>query len=260
MPDTIAFPPLQRPTAEHPLAGLTVLVVEDSRYACEAMRLLCQHSGARLRRADSLAAAARHLRVYRPDVLIVDLGLPDGPGEALIADLVQHSARPAVILGTSGDPLLAPAALAAGADGFLDKPLPGLAGFQAALLAYLPEQARLVGPVEEPREEPSLAPDPIALRDDLALAEDILASGPDGPAGDYVSRFLSGLARSAHDRQLEHAAVRLAHDLRAERGAATGPPATRREAALRRVAGLLRDRLAAGAPLWTESSHSGSGP
>ena len=77
--------PLRRPTAEHPLAGLTVLVVEDSRYACEAMRLLCQHSGARLRRADSLAAAARHLRVYRPDVLIVDLGLPDGPGEALIA-------------------------------------------------------------------------------------------------------------------------------------------------------------------------------
>jgi CheY-like chemotaxis protein len=213
MPDLIAFPPLQSPTAEHPLAGLTVLAVEDSRYACEALRLLCQHSGARLRRADTLDAAHRHLRVYRPDVLIVDLGLPDGPGEGLIAELARRPGRPSVILGTSGDPLLAPAALAAGADGFLDKPLPGLAAFQAMILAQMPEQARLVGAglgYRKARQEPALAPDPIALRDDLALADDILSNRPDGAARDYVSRFLSGVARSAHDRQLEDAAARLA--------------------------------------------------
>jgi len=54
------------PTATRPLLGLTILVVEDSRFACDAMRLLCLRSGARIRRADCLRSARRHLQVYRP--------------------------------------------------------------------------------------------------------------------------------------------------------------------------------------------------
>ena len=58
---------------QRPLTGLTVLVIEDSRFASEAVRLLCLKSGARIRRADCLRSAARHLRTYRPAVVIVDL-------------------------------------------------------------------------------------------------------------------------------------------------------------------------------------------
>ena len=89
---------LQKPTAERPLLGLTVLIVEDSRYASEAMRLLCLRSGARIRRADSLRAARRHLQVYRPAAIIVDLGLPDGSGLDLIAELDAASPRVAALL------------------------------------------------------------------------------------------------------------------------------------------------------------------
>ena len=90
-------------SGRRPLLGLTILVVEDSRYACEAMRLLCLRSGARIRRADSLKSARKHLQVYRPSVVIIDLGLPDGSGAELIEALSTASPRVAVILGTSGD-------------------------------------------------------------------------------------------------------------------------------------------------------------
>ena len=108
------------------MTGLTVLVVEDSRFASEAMRLLCLRSGARIRRADCLRSAHRHLQTYRPAVVIVDLGLPDGSGADLIAELVAQPGRSTVVLGTSGDAAGEAVARAAGADGFLAKPVESL--------------------------------------------------------------------------------------------------------------------------------------
>ena len=115
MDDLDQFAPIQTPTARRPLLGLTILVVEDSRYACETMRLMCLRSGARIRRADCLRSARRHLQVYRPSVVIVDMGLPDGSGAELIAELAQATPRVGVLLGLSGDPETEVAAMAAGA-------------------------------------------------------------------------------------------------------------------------------------------------
>ena len=88
-------------TARLPLQGLTLLIVDDSRFACDALRLILQRSGARLRRAESLEVARLHLGCYVPDLAIVDLGLPDGRGEVLIAELAQQGLP---VLGLSGDP------------------------------------------------------------------------------------------------------------------------------------------------------------
>lgn len=208
MDDQDALTQHLRPTATRPLLGMTVLVVEDSRYACDAMRLLCLKSGARIRRADCLASARRHLKVYRPSVAVIDLGLPDGDGAELIQEMAQASPRIEGILGMSGDSFAQDVALAAGADGFLAKPLTSLAAFQTSVLEALPPERRLKGP--RLVNDDSVTPDPLAFRDDMAHVADVLESSEDGGAIDYVTQFLSGVAKSAGDTPLKAAADRLA--------------------------------------------------
>lgn len=193
------------PRAALPLQGLTILAVEDSRYACEVLRLMCQRAGARLRRAETLEAARAHLRCYRPDVAIIDIGLPDGRGEVLIRELVLSIRRPAVILGTSGSCEYASSALAAGADGFLEKPLAGIASLIATLRKQLP-----VPEFEWPPQAVlAQKPDRLALHDDLVHAAALLADAPDAARRRYVSSFLAGVARLAEDAALAAAAETL---------------------------------------------------
>lgn len=196
--DDILKPPA--PTAERPLLGSTVLVVEDSRFACEAMRLMCLRSGARIRRADSLRAADRHLKNYHPTILIVDLGLPDGSGTELIGRVSSAVPRVDVILGLSGDPDREPEAIKAGADGFLSKPLESVAVFQSEVLRHMPAELRPSGLRAVTTEK--IAPDALAFRDDMAHVADLLAEGPDDAMVDYVVQFLSGVALSAGDADL----------------------------------------------------------
>lgn len=201
-----------RPTPARPLQGLTILAVEDSRFASEALRLLCLRSGARIRRADCLASAHRHLKTYRPSVAIVDLGLPDGSGLSLIREMDRASHRVPVVLATSGAERQAAArsALEAGADGFLAKPVDTLAAFQNEILRHLPEDMRPQGP--RPVDATVLEPDQLALREDLAHAIELLDQ--DAPPMGYLRRFLLGLARSAHDTLLAETATALPGQLK----------------------------------------------
>lgn len=206
-PTTISLPvgPVAPyPPRALPLQGLTILVVEDSRYACEALRLIAQRAGARLRRAETLETARAHLRTYRPDVAIIDLGLPDGRGEALIRDLVLARPRTAAIIGISGLPSGRGSALAAGADGFLDKPLGSYAEFCAVLSRFLPDRVDLPGAVLT---SPLPEPDPLALHDDLERAAEALGHAPDAARQRYISGFLCGLARATQDSGLADASA-----------------------------------------------------
>ena len=220
------------PTATRPLLGLTILVVEDSRYACDAIRLMCLRSGARIRRADCLGSARRHLKLYRPSVMIVDMGLPDGSGAILIEEMSRISPRVPVILGMSGDDFAEDEAVAAGADGFLAKPLASLAVFQTAILSRLPPDRR-PGGLRTVQDE-TIRPDPLTYQEDIAHIADVLSADADGPTLDYVAQFTGGLARSADDPMLAEAAARLAQ-ARA-RGAPVGAEAAR-------LAGLIQSRL-----------------
>ncbi|MDA5092522.1 response regulator [Aliiroseovarius sp. KMU-50] len=222
----------QPATPDRPLQGKTVLVVEDSRYASEAIRLLCLRSGARIRRADSLASAHRHLRVYRPTIVIVDMGLPDGSGADLIRELAMETCRVSVILAISGDDGAHAAALKAGADRFMTKPLESLAVFQQTVLDLLPQGEGPKGLRELPSDV--VHPDEMALQDDLSHMAEIMRDDPDAAEIGYIARFLGGVARTAHDEKLQIAADDLA------RGGATHTELRQR---YDRVAGLIEKRL-----------------
>jgi DNA-binding NarL/FixJ family response regulator len=241
LPEGPGFTLLRNRTAL-PLAGLTFLAVEDSRFASEALRLLCQRSGARLRRAETMAAARRHLAVYRPDVVLVDLGLPDGNGVDLIRELTRGSGGGSLVLAISGDPSGWSSAVRAGAAGFLEKPLNSLATFQQTVLGHLNGQVW-----DAQADDGPIRPDRQALHDDLVHAADLLSVQGDVAAHDsarrYALDFVSGLARSANDQAL---------------GAAVASARTS-EQALKGLGRLLAARISLGADPFVSGRRSGDG-
>ncbi len=205
----------QAPTAERPLLGQTVLIVEDSRFACEALRLICQRSGARIRRADTLAAAKRHLGMYRPGIVLVDIGLPDGSGLDLIRSLAAAEPRIGVIMAMSGDDDFAPVqATLAGANGFIEKPILSVIAFQKRILLELPADSQPT--TLRPVGDDEVIPDALGLRDDLSLAAELLGPEPDGAMLDYITAFLIGVAKSAKDTALQSAVREVAKARRDE--------------------------------------------
>ncbi|TVP72822.1 MAG: response regulator [Rhodobacteraceae bacterium] len=175
------------------MRGGTLLLVEDSRQTSDAIRQMFQGAGGRLRRADSLEAARRHLTLYAPDAVVVDLGLPDGSGLDLIAEL--QTRRPAIplILAISGQPELETAALDAGADRFLAKPFLSVGEFRNML-------APIFFPVPQRQPHPGAARmTGSGLRDDLYLALELLARRDDEARREYALQFIAGLARSLGD-------------------------------------------------------------
>ena len=191
----------------------TLLLVEDSRLAAEAVRLICRRAGIRLRRAETLASAALHLKVYRPDIALIDLGLPDGSGLDLIARLVRQTARPGRIVAISGHADMQEAAMQAGADAFLLKPV-SMAQHLRALTGVAPSPSidldamdHALGLRAGPRLcERNCGADPMALRDDLRMVRDLL-NGPSEPARlRYAGQFLASVGRAMHDEGLADAA------------------------------------------------------
>jgi DNA-binding response OmpR family regulator len=216
------------------LFAVTILLVEDSRTASEAIRLYAAESGARVRRADSLTAASRHLAVYRPNVVMVDLGLPDGDGMVLIRHLSGGSSPIGGIVALSGNDRAAwcPEAMAAGAAACLEKPIASLKAFQECVLGVLPDADSRRGPDEKELALLDSASVRAALADDLRRAEGLLREAMEADDREtiaYCAQFLGSVGEMLRDGEL----------CRRARAAADSPLAAGG------LHALLRDRLPA---------------
>jgi len=117
-------------------AQYRVLVVEDEPDIRSILRTLLQTANYRTIEAETAARGAIEARSHKPDLLIVDLGLPDADGVQLIRDVREWSAVPILVLSARTMEEQKIAALDAGADDYITKPFSApelLARVRAAL-------------------------------------------------------------------------------------------------------------------------------
>jgi two-component system KDP operon response regulator KdpE len=113
-----------------------VLVVEDDKGIRDVLRVLLQAEKYRVVEAQTAERAQIEARSHKPDLMLVDLGLPDGSGLHVIRRVREWSALPVIVLSarTMEDQKIA--ALDAGADDYITKPFSApelLARVRAAL-------------------------------------------------------------------------------------------------------------------------------
>jgi two-component system KDP operon response regulator KdpE len=125
----------------------TVLIVEDEQAIRRFLRTALEADGLRVYEAETLQRGLLEAATRKPDLIILDLGLPDGDGIDFIRDLRQWSAIPVIVLSARSEESDKIAALDAGADDYLSKPF-GIGELQARLRVALRRHA--TGQTPEP--------------------------------------------------------------------------------------------------------------
>lgn len=146
-----------------------ILVVEDEPGIRAVLRVLLEAENYRVVEAENAARGEIEARSHRPDLLVVDLGLPDQDGVTLIRRVREWSPAPIVVLSARTMEYQKVAALDAGADDYVTKPF-GAPELLARIRAGLRRSTRGT----EAMPAVSLG----QIRVDLARRS---ASGPEGP-------------------------------------------------------------------------------
>jgi two-component system KDP operon response regulator KdpE len=123
----------------------TALVIDDEPQIRRLLRILLEQEQYRALESDSGRHGLSEIALRRPDVVLLDLGLPDMDGMAVLERLRQWSRVPVLVLSVRDGAEDKVVALDAGADDFVTKPFES-----AELLARLRaiQRRAQVGPEE----------------------------------------------------------------------------------------------------------------
>ena len=122
--------------------GAAILLVEDDLPTRREVATFLRGHGFRIDEAGDGATAWERWMTHRPDVVVLDLGLPDFDGSVLIRRMRRDATTPILVLSARDREAEKVAALEAGADDYVTKPF-GAAELLARLRALL---RRAAGP------------------------------------------------------------------------------------------------------------------
>ena len=104
------------------MTGPRVLIIEDEPQLRYALRRYLDESGYRVREAEDGTSGLRGFSSFKPDVVLLDLMLPDMSGVEVCRTMRQTSETPIVVLSALGEEKTKVEALDEGADDYLTKP------------------------------------------------------------------------------------------------------------------------------------------
>jgi two-component system alkaline phosphatase synthesis response regulator PhoP len=100
----------------------TILIIEDEPNLARLARDYMDRAGFRAIVAGTAADGRDRLKADRPDLVVLDLGLPDGNGLDLLRELRHDGNLPVIILTARGDEVDRIVGLELGADDYVVKP------------------------------------------------------------------------------------------------------------------------------------------
>lgn len=119
---------------------INVLIIEDEQAIRRFLRTALEADGLRVYEADTLQRGLLDAASRKPDLTILDLGLPDGDGIDFIREVRLWSQMPIIVLSARTEEADKIDALDAGADDYLSKPF-GIGELQARLRVALRRHA-----------------------------------------------------------------------------------------------------------------------
>jgi two-component system KDP operon response regulator KdpE len=117
-----------------------VLVVEDEAQMRTFVRIALESNGYQMLEAPTAAEGIRQARAYSPDVVLLDLGLPDADGSQVTRRIREYSSVPILVISARGNEQSKVEALDDGADDYLTKPF-GAAELMARIRVALRKTA-----------------------------------------------------------------------------------------------------------------------
>ncbi len=125
-----------------------VAIIEDERHIRQLLRMALESEHCQVSEADNGRQGLIDVGTRKPDLVILDLGLPDIDGNEIIREIRTWSSVPILILSARSDERDRVIALDAGADDYLTKPF-GIAELLARTRALL-RRARVVNGTDGP--------------------------------------------------------------------------------------------------------------